>query len=60
MIKAMEAVKNGELVVNRAAEEYNMPRTTLKDRLARRIKHGSKSGPKPYLTSVKMTNWLVF
>ena len=32
-------------------EEYNVPRTTLKDILAGRIKHGTKSGPKPYLTS---------
>ena len=28
MIKAMEAVKKGELGVNRAAEEYNVPSTT--------------------------------
>ena len=37
--------------INRAAQEYNVPRTTLKDRLAGRVKHGSKSGPDPYLTS---------
>ena len=51
MTEAMEAVKNGEMGINRAAEEYNVPRTTLKDRLAGRVKHGSKSGPDPYLTS---------
>ena len=28
-----------------------MPKTTLKDRLARRVNHGSKSGPEPYLMS---------
>ena len=41
MTKAMEAVKNGKMGINRAGEEYNVPRTTLKDRLARRVKHGS-------------------
>ena len=51
MTKAMEAVKNGKMGVHRAAEEYNMPRTTLKDILDGRVKHGSKSGPDPYLTS---------
>ena len=51
MTKAMEAVKNGEMSINRVVQEYNVPRTTLKDRLAGRVKHGSKSGPDPYLTS---------
>ena len=51
MTKAMEVVKNGEMGVNRATQEYKMPRTTLNDRLARRVKHGSKSRPDPYLTS---------
>ena len=32
MVEAMEAVKTGRLGVNRAAEEYNVPKTTLKDR----------------------------
>ena len=43
-------------------EEYNLPRTTLKDRLAGRVKNGSKSGPDPYLTSSEedKSNWLVF
>ena len=31
MIKAMEGMKNGELGVGRVTEEYNMPRTTLKN-----------------------------
>ena len=37
MTEAMEAVKNGKMGVNRAAEEYNVPRTTLKDRLTGRV-----------------------
>ena len=50
MVEAMEAVKSGRLGVNRAAKEYNVPRTTLKDRIAGSVKHSSKSGPDPYLT----------
>ena len=30
MVEAMEAVKSGRLGVNRAANEYNVPKTTLK------------------------------
>ena len=50
MIKAMDAVKSGQLGVNRAAEQFGVPKTTLKDRLSGRVEHGSKSGPAPYLT----------
>ena len=59
MTKAMEAVKNGELGNNRATEEY-VPRTTLKDRLAGRVKNGSKSRPDPYLTSSKEDKLISF
>ena len=60
MIEAMEAVKTGRLGVNRAAEEYNVPKTTLKDRLAGRIKHGAKSGPGSYLTPSEETKLAKF
>jgi len=36
--------------VNRAALEYKVPRTTLKDRVSLRVIHGCNMGPKPYLT----------
>ena len=51
MLRAMEAVKDGSMVVNRAALEHGVPRTSLKDRLAGRVIHGTKIGPKPYLTN---------
>ena len=60
MIEAMEAVKTGRLGVNRAAEEYNVPKTTLKDRLAGRVKHGVKSGPGSYLTPSEETELVKF
>ena len=50
MLKAMEAVKEGKMRVNRAALEHGVPRTTLKDRIAGRVIHGTNMGPKPYLT----------
>ena len=46
----MEAVKSGKVGTNRAAREFDVPATTLKDRLSGRVKHGSKPGPAPYLT----------
>ena len=36
--------------VNKAALEYGVPKTTLLDRISGRVVHGTKPGPKPYLT----------
>ena len=47
MIKAMDAVRCGQMGVNQAAEQFCVPKTTLKDRLSRRVEHGSKNGPAP-------------
>ena len=49
MVSAMNAVANGELGVNRAALEFGVLKTTLKDRLSGRVVHGANIGPKPYL-----------
>ena len=50
MVEAMKAVKEGQFGVNRAALEYGVPKTTLKDRLNSRVIHGTNMGPTPYLT----------
>jgi len=50
MVKVMKAVKYSKMGVNRAAKEYAVPMTTLKDRLSGKVQHGRKSGPKPYLS----------
>ena len=50
MVGAMKAVQDGSMGLNRAALEFGVPRTTLKDRIAGRVIHGTKSGPRPYLT----------
>lgn len=50
MAGAMQAVIEGRMGVNRAAEEYGVPKTTLKDRLAGRVEHGCTSGRARYLS----------
>ena len=50
MVRAMDAVILGRMGINRAALEYSVPWTTLKDRLSGRVVHGTKMGAKPYLT----------
>ena len=55
MLWAMEAVKDGSMGVNRAALEHGVPRTSLKDRLAGRVIHGTKIGPK----EKELVNFLV-
>ena len=50
MVGALKAVSEGMMGVNRAALEYGIPKSTLKDRVAGRVSHGCKSGRTPYLT----------
>ena len=49
MIAAMEAVKSGEMGLIRAALEHGIPKTTLKDRISRKVKHGTNPGPSSFL-----------
>ena len=51
MIAAMEAVKSGEMGANRAALEHGVSKTTLKDRISGRVKHGKNPGPISFLTN---------
>ena len=48
MVAALEAVKGGETIL-RAARIYGVPRSTLQDRVHRKVTHGVKPGPRPYL-----------
>ena len=52
MVAAMKAVEEGQSI-NSAAHDHGVPKTTLKDRVSGRVAHGSKPGPKPYLTSAE-------
>ena len=50
MDAALYSVTHDGLSGNKAADLHGVPRSTLKDRLSGRVKHGTKPGPKPYLT----------
>ena len=51
MRAAMKAVMDGSLSINRSAIEHGVPKTTLRDRIAGKVQHGTNPGPKPYLTA---------
>ena len=48
MSGAIKFVISGKMGINRAADQYGVPRSTLKDRVSGR--HGTRSGPQPYLS----------
>ena len=48
MSGVIKAVIDGKMGVNRAADQYGVPRSTLKDRVS--CRHGTKSGPQLYLS----------
>ena len=50
MEAAINSYKDGMGVI-KAAALHGIPKTTLKDRVSGRVAHGSKSGPKSYLSS---------
>ena len=50
MENAMWVVVSREICMNRASLQYGVSPTTLKDRMSGRVMHGSKIGPKPYLS----------
>ena len=49
LLGAIRAVSEG-LGMNRAALEFRLPATTLKDRISGKVHHGCKAGKTPYLT----------
>ena len=56
MEAAMNAVRNATAEsINSAAKEYEVPITTLKNRLSGRVVHGTNSGPVPYLSKIEET-----
>jgi len=49
MSKALDLVAEGKMEINRAALEYGVPHTILKDRITRRVAPGCRVGKKLYL-----------
>lgn len=63
MVGALKEVKNGKYSINRIAHMYGVPRSTLKDRVTGKVKHGTNPGPRPYLNKEeeqKLANHLVY
>ena len=50
MLRAYEAVQQGEISIRRAAEIYGVPRTTLQDRISGKVSLDSRSGSGRLLT----------
>ncbi len=46
-------MSDNKLSVRRAAQQYNVPRSTLGDRTSGRVQPGAVSGPPKYLTSTE-------
>ncbi len=62
MLGALKAVKDGSMGCNRAALEFDVPKTTLKDHISGRVTQGCKSGRSPYLTHAEeqeLYDWLL-
>ena len=54
MMAALEEVKKGKYSVNRIATMYGVPRSMVKDRITRRVTHGTKPGPCLYPNEEEM------
>ena len=48
MTAVLRALEEGASLT-RASRDFGVPRSTLHDRVSRRVVHGVKPGPKPYL-----------
>ena len=53
MQSVIDDVLSNRLKPTEAAARHGVPRSTLKDRLSGRVVHGTKPGPKPYLTATE-------
>ena len=59
MTDALEEVERG-MPVKRAARLFGVPRSTLRDRVAGNVKHGTNPGPTLYLTKCEETELASF
>ena len=62
MQAAMDDVKSGKSSLSFAARMYNVPRSTLHDRVSGKVEHGKNPGPEPYLSAAEekeFANFLV-
>lgn len=57
---ACQEVKEGKLSIRRAAESYQIPKSTLSDHVSGRVREGSHSGPSRYLTDEEEAELVYF
>ena len=60
MSLAIDTVQRGRLKVSEAVKQFGVPRQTLRDRISGRVVHGTKHGPKPYLTKEEESEFAAF
>ena len=60
MQRAMKSVLEEGLSVRKAAEHYDVPRSTLNDRIQGKVIHGSRSGPSQYLNDAEEEELVLF
>ena len=60
MYRAYLAVVEERQTVRRAAEAFNVPKSTLQDRISGRVVFGSRSGPQSYLTDEEEKELVAF
>ena len=59
MLVAMTAVKGGSSIKT-AVEEHGVPASTLRDRISGLVVHGTKPGPRPYLSTTEEAELSLF
>ena len=50
MVAPIQSVMSGQLSARKVAVEFNVPRSSLGDRIHGRVVHGKKNGPDTLLT----------
>ena len=45
MVAAVQSVRSGKLSIRKAAAEFNVPKSSLGNRINGRVEHGKKNGP---------------
>lgn len=45
MVAAVQSVRSGKLSIRKAAAEFNVPKSSLGNRVNGRVEHGKKNGP---------------
>ena len=60
LMRAYTAVKENKMSCRQAAICYDIPKSTLSDRVSGRVTFGSHSGPKRYLSDEEETHLVYF